>query len=144
VVGAVLSGSVAVLIALVANGPAPALVVLGVVIAVMQLESHVLQPILLGRAVQLHPLAVVLAVAGGVVISGIAGALLAVPLVAVISAAVRSLVTPAEPHATEINPLDPRHAKAGPIEPRQRRRPVRMAAGASSRLKRGRRPAGKN
>ncbi|WP_084211141.1 AI-2E family transporter [Pseudonocardia acaciae] len=139
VVGAVLSGSVAVLIALVANGPFTALIVLGVVIAVMQLESHVLQPILLGRAVQLHPLAVVLAVAGGVVISGIAGALLAVPLVAVISAGVRSLVTPAEPNPAEINPLDPRHAKAGPIEPRQRRRLVRVGAAASSGLKRGRR-----
>lgn len=144
VVGAVLSGSVSVLIALVANGPVPALIVLGVVVAVMQLEGHVLQPVLLGRAVQLHPLAVVLAVAGGVVISGIAGALLAVPLVAVISAGVRSLVTPAGPNPSEINPLDPRHAKAGPIEPRQRRRPVRVATGASTGLRRGRRPTAKD
>jgi putative heme transporter len=143
VVGAVLSGSVAVLIALVANGPVPALIALGVVVAVMQLEGHVLQPMLLGRAVQLHPLAVVLAVAGGVVISGIAGALLAVPLVAVISTGVRSLVTPAEPNPSEINPLDPRHAKAGPIEPR-RRRPVRVATGVSTGLRRSRRPTSKN
>jgi predicted PurR-regulated permease PerM len=135
IVGAVLSGSVAVLIALVANGPIPALIVLGVVIAVMQLESHVLQPILLGRAVQLHPLAVVLAVAGGVVISGIAGALLAVPLVAVLAAAVRSLASRDEPQPESIDALDPHYAKAGPIEPKQRRLLVRIATGVARRAR---------
>ncbi len=128
VVGAVLSGSVSVLIALVANGPVQALIVLGILIAVMQLESHVLQPVLLGRAVQLHPLAVVLAVAGGVVIAGITGALLAVPLVAVLSAAVRSLAATAEQPPDDINPLNPLHAKPGPID-RTRARPLRVAAG---------------
>jgi predicted PurR-regulated permease PerM len=97
VVGAVLSGSVAVLIALVAQGPVTAAITLGVVIAVMQVEGHVLQPLLLGRAVRLHPLAVVLSVAGGVVVGGIAGALLAVPLVAVLTTGFRALAEPAEP-----------------------------------------------
>jgi putative heme transporter len=97
VVGAVLSGSVAVLIALVANGPVTAAIALGVVIAVMQLEGNVLQPLLLGRAVRLHPLVVVLAVAGGVVVAGLSGALLAVPLVAVLTTGVRALTEPAEP-----------------------------------------------
>ena len=92
VVGAVLSGFVSVAVALVANGPVQALIVLGLVILVMQLEGHVLQPLLLGRAVQLHPLAVVLAVAGGVVVAGIIGALLAVPLLAVLNAGIRSLL----------------------------------------------------
>ncbi|MDT7587809.1 MAG: hypothetical protein QOE32_5359 [Pseudonocardiales bacterium] len=97
VVGAVLSGSVAVLIALVAQGPVTAAIALGVVIAVMQMEGNVLQPLLLGRAVRLHPLAVVLSVAGGVVVAGIAGALLAVPLVAVLTTGFRALAEPAEP-----------------------------------------------
>jgi predicted PurR-regulated permease PerM len=97
VVGAVLSGAVAVAVALVANGYVEALIVLAIVIAVVQLESHVLQPILMGRAVQLHPLAVVLGVAAGVVVAGITGALLAVPLIAVLAAAVRSLAHPDHP-----------------------------------------------
>jgi predicted PurR-regulated permease PerM len=92
IVGAVIAGVVAVLVALVTKGIVTALLVLAIVIAVQQLEGHVLQPLLMGRAVALHPLAVVLAVAGGVVIAGIVGALLAVPLVAVVNAGVRSLV----------------------------------------------------
>lgn len=106
-VGAVVSGAVAVLIALVANGLIPAVIILAVVIGVQQLEGHVLQPLLLGRAVKLHPLAVVLAVAAGVVIAGIPGALLAVPLLAVVSAAVRSWVRADEPLAHTINAVDP-------------------------------------
>lgn len=66
---------------------------LGVVIGVMQLESHVLQPLLLGRAVNLHPLAVVLAIAAGLLAAGIVGALLAVPLLAVLNAGIRSLLS---------------------------------------------------
>jgi predicted PurR-regulated permease PerM len=96
ILGAVIAGSVAVLIAFVANGIVSALIVLAVVIAVMQLEGHVLQPWLLGRAVKLHPLAVVLAIAAGLLVGGIAGALLAVPLLAVLNAGIRSLRSEAD------------------------------------------------
>lgn len=92
VIGAVTSGVIAVLVVLVANGLVSALIVLGVVIGVQQLEGNVLQPLLLGRAVELNGLAVVLAVSVGWVTAGIAGALLAVPLLAVLSAGIRSLV----------------------------------------------------
>src|SRR5262245_5402485 len=92
IIGAVVAGTVAVLIALVANGFIAALIVLAIVIGVMQLESHVLQPWLLGRAVRLHPLAVVLAITAGLLAAGIAGALLAVPLLAVLDAGIKSLV----------------------------------------------------
>ncbi len=109
-VGAVLTGIVAVLIALVANGPVAALIVFGVVIAVQQLEGHVLQPLLLGRAVRLHGLAVVLAVAAGLVIAGIVGALLAVPLLAVLNTAVRSFTAPAEQNPDTVNAVDTRQA----------------------------------
>ncbi|MGH4001414.1 MAG: AI-2E family transporter [Pseudonocardiaceae bacterium] len=93
VIGAVLSGVIAVLVVLVANGPVPALIVLGVVIGVQQLEGNVLQPLLLGRAVQLNGVAVVLAVAVGSVLAGIAGALLSVPLLAMLNAGIRTLVS---------------------------------------------------
>ncbi|RBY82632.1 AI-2E family transporter [Blastococcus sp. TF02A-26] len=82
IIGSFLAGSVAVLVALVSVGPIKALIALAVVVLVMQLEGHVLQPLLLGRAVHVHPLAVVLAIAAGLLISGIFGALIAVPVVA--------------------------------------------------------------
>ncbi len=91
VVGATLSGIIAVLVALVTHGPVAALIVLGIVIAVQQLEGHVLQPLIMGRAVALHPLAVILAIATGVVTAGIVGGLVAVPLLAVANTAVRYL-----------------------------------------------------
>jgi len=86
IIGAAISGSVAVLLALVALGPVKALIMIAIVIGVQQLESHVLQPFLLGRAVRVHPLAVILAIAAGVVLGGIVGALVAVPLAAVANA----------------------------------------------------------
>lgn len=82
-VGAVVSGALAVVVALVTQGVFTALMVLIVVLAVQQLEGHVLQPFILGRAVRVHPLAVVLAVAAGGLTAGIGGAVVAVPLVAV-------------------------------------------------------------
>ncbi|WP_067694921.1 AI-2E family transporter [Nocardia jejuensis] len=92
IIGSFLAGSVAVFIALMTKGFVTALIVLGITVAVMQLEGHVLQPLLMGRAVRIHPLAVVLAIAVGVVLAGIAGGLLAVPFVAVLNTAVRSLL----------------------------------------------------
>jgi predicted PurR-regulated permease PerM len=89
----VISGVIAVLVVLVTNGLVPALIVLGVVIGVQQLEGNVLQPLLMGRAVELNGMAVVLAVAVGSVLAGIAGALLSVPLLAVLNAGIRALLS---------------------------------------------------
>ncbi|WP_161925659.1 AI-2E family transporter [Gordonia crocea] len=91
IVGALLTGGVAVLVALVTNGWLAAVIALIIVVAVMQLESHVLQPFLLGRSVRLHPVAVVLGIAAGIVLAGIVGGLLAVPLIAFINTAVHEL-----------------------------------------------------
>ena len=85
-VGATISGSVAVLVALVDEGAIVALIMLGGVIAVQQLEAHVLQPFLLGRMVSIHPLAIIVSIASGAYFAGIAGALVAVPLVASLNA----------------------------------------------------------
>lgn len=82
IVGAVVTGAVAVFLALVYNGPLVALWMLIIVLGVQQIEGHVLQPLLMGSAVKVHPLAVVLVVAGGAMIGGIPGALFAVPLAA--------------------------------------------------------------
>lgn len=91
IVGALLTGAVAVLVALVAQGPGVALAMLAVVIGVQQAESHLLQPLLLGRAVAVHPLAVILAIAAGVLVAGVVGGLFAVPLVAVVNTMALSL-----------------------------------------------------
>ena len=85
IVGAVFTGTLAVFLALVYNGPWIALWMLVVVLGVQQIEGHVLQPLLMGSAVKVHPLAVVLVVAGGAMIAGIPGALFAVPLAAFVN-----------------------------------------------------------
>jgi predicted PurR-regulated permease PerM len=91
IIGAALSGAVAVLVTLVTRGPVTALIVLGIVIGVQQLESHVLQPLIMGHAVAIHPLAVIVSIATGLVVAGIIGALVAVPLVAVLNTGIRHL-----------------------------------------------------
>ncbi|MBN6035639.1 AI-2E family transporter [Amycolatopsis sp. 195334CR] len=111
IIGAVLTGAVAVLVALVTNGFVTALIVLGVVILVMQLESHILQPLLLGRAVKLHPLAVVLAITAGLVAAGIAGALLAVPLLAVLNSGIKSLLHERDPDPADVDVLQDQSAE---------------------------------
>ena len=88
IVGAVVTGTLAVFLALVYNGPWIALWMLVVVLGVQQLEGHVLQPLLMGSAVKVHPLAVVLVVTGGALIAGIPGALFAVPLAAFVNVVV--------------------------------------------------------
>lgn len=100
IIGSFISGTVAVLVALV-DAPEPgvldggglvkALMVLGVVILVQQVEGHVLQPVIMSRAVDIHPLAVVIAVTAGAILAGLIGALVAVPVVAVLNAVIRRL-----------------------------------------------------
>ncbi len=92
-IGAFASGTVAVLVALVAHGPIVALIMLGGVILVQQVEAHILQPFLMGRFVSVHPLGVILAIAAGVIVAGAAGALVAVPLVAALNAVVQYLAS---------------------------------------------------
>ena len=90
-VGAFVSGTVAVLVALVAVGPLKALIMFGVIVLVQQIEAHVLQPFLMGRFVSVHPLGVILAIAMGVLVAGIPGALVAVPLAASANAVIQHL-----------------------------------------------------
>ncbi|MGM9474008.1 AI-2E family transporter [Pseudarthrobacter sp. YS3] len=89
IVGALVTGAVAVLLAMVANGPVNALIMLAIVLLVQQLESHILQPLVMGKAVALHPVAVILSVAAGSYLAGIPGALFSVPILAVANSAIR-------------------------------------------------------
>ncbi|HTY30891.1 AI-2E family transporter [Mycobacterium sp.] len=93
-VGAVIAGFLAVVVALLAKGAVYALITLGLLVAVNQLEAHLLQPLVMGRAVSIHPLAVVLAISAGGVLAGIVGALLAVPTVAFLNNAIQVLLAP--------------------------------------------------
>ncbi|MGO1734687.1 MAG: AI-2E family transporter, partial [Leucobacter sp.] len=90
--GAISTGALAVFIALVYNGPVNAAAMLGVVILVNQIEGHVLQPLVMGSAVRVHPLGVVLAVSTGALLAGIPGALFAVPVAAAANSVVNTLV----------------------------------------------------
>jgi predicted PurR-regulated permease PerM len=123
-VGAVITGFLAVVVALITKGFVYALVTLGVVIAVQQLEAHVLQPLVMGRAVSIHPLAVVLAIATGGVLAGIVGALLAVPIVAFFNNAVRALRA-LEPEPANLEPanLEPANLEPANADPTNERPP---------------------
>jgi predicted PurR-regulated permease PerM len=106
IVGAVVTGALAVFIALVYLGPIPALWMLGVVLLVQQLEGHVLQPLIMGTAVKVHPLAVVLAVGTGGFVGGIPGAFFAVPFVATANTMIKYVASGAWKSAEG---LPPRH-----------------------------------
>ena len=82
--------------------PIKALIMLAGIIVVMQVEGHILQPFLLGRAVKLHPLAVLLAIAIGITVGGIVGALMAVPLLAFTKSFIQYLMGAAEPPITRV------------------------------------------
>lgn len=84
-VGAVVTGSLAVLVGLADGGPVTAIIVLAIILGVQQVEGNVLQPFIIGRAISLHPLVVILAITGGGVLFGILGAFLAVPVAAIVA-----------------------------------------------------------
>ena len=107
IIGALLSGMVAVLVALVAQGPWTALFMLIAVVVVQQVESHVLQPFLMGQFVSVHPLAIILAITAGVVVAGVVGALIAVPLAACLNGIVRHLAETAQQYESEPEELPP-------------------------------------
>ncbi|MEV7072649.1 AI-2E family transporter [Streptomyces sp. NPDC093990] len=123
-VGAVASGALAVLVALVTQGVFTAVMTLVVVLAVQQIEGHILQPFILGRAVRVHPLAVVLTVATGGMVAGIGGAVVAVPLVAVTNTVVSYLKTYAEeqsapPEAEDGTVTDEEGRTEAPADPEE-------------------------
>jgi predicted PurR-regulated permease PerM len=93
-VGLLAAGALAIVVTLASKGWVDAVILLGILVVEDQLEGHLLQPQVVGRAVRLHPLAVILALAVGTVVAGIPGAVVAVPIVAVITRAVPELRKP--------------------------------------------------
>ncbi len=140
-IGAVVAGFLAVVVALLAKGIGYALITVGLLIAVNQLEAHLLQPLVMGRAVSIHPLAVVLAIAAGGVLAGVVGALLAVPTVAFFNNAVQVLLG-GNPFAdvADVLPITSPRFKGvlrGEADPGRTGRRRRGGAGASYRSCRG-------
>lgn len=88
IIGAILAGAIAVALAMLANGWVNAAAMLAIVLAVNQIESHVVQPMLAGNAFRVHPLVVILGVFGGMSVGGILGAFFAVPVIATVNAMV--------------------------------------------------------
>lgn len=109
ILGALFTGMVAVLLALVANGWINALVMLLIVLVVQQVEGNILQPFIMGKAVSLHPLAVVLAVTCGSLVAGVAGALFSVPVLATLNTVVRYIAA----RAWETDPALSRYQEPG-------------------------------
>ncbi|WP_458111701.1 AI-2E family transporter [Arthrobacter sp. R1-13] len=102
-VGATVAGILAALVALVANGPVVALIVVAVVIAVNQLEGDLLQPVVMGKSLQLHALVILMALTAGTILAGIIGAVLSVPLAAVVWAIIQ-VWTAEDPKLEDMNP----------------------------------------
>lgn len=110
IVGATLAGIVAALVALVANGPLAAVIVVGIVVLVNQIEGNLLQPLVMGRALKLHPLVVLIALTVGATLGGILGAIVAVPLTAAAWAVLQVWDGPDTPAGT-VRPKAPEEAQ---------------------------------
>jgi predicted PurR-regulated permease PerM len=106
IIGSIGVGVLSVSITLITRGWVPAVILIAVLFADNQFDAHVLQPLLVGRYVRLHPLAVAISIAGGGVLEGIPGAILAVPVVAVVYAVVKFLVTGEGEASTGVPPND--------------------------------------
>jgi predicted PurR-regulated permease PerM len=120
-IGLLVAGTLAIVVVLAAKGWVDAVILLGVLVIEDQLEGHLLQPQVVGRVIRLHPLAVILSLAVGAVVAGVPGAVVAVPIVAVITRALPELrrdePDPAEPPAGEPDPAGLRHGEPDPGPP---------------------------
>jgi predicted PurR-regulated permease PerM len=140
IVGSIAFGALAVVITFVTQGWVLGVVLIAILVVDNQIEAHVLQPFLVGRYVRLHPLAVAVSIAGGTVIEGIYGAVLAVPVVAVVYAVVRSLATGGEPppktEGTGIESMGGDPTPEDDAKPPVKRAPAKQAAAKKTAAKR--------
>ncbi len=123
-IGLTVTGALCTAVALLEHGVTAAIVVAASIIVLVQLEAHLLQPVIMSRSVEVHPLAIALSVISGTVLAGIVGALLAVPLVAFLNATVHALRdTPAVPAGDGDFPVAQRDGPGGPPSTRSTRSP---------------------
>ena len=113
-IGILIVGALAILVTLATQGGVAAIILLLIFLAENQLESHLLQPLVIGRAVRLHPLEVIVVLAVGGIVAGIPGAIIAVPTAAVVSAAWRSNHPPQQPRRTRPAPDETGEPDEGP------------------------------
>jgi predicted PurR-regulated permease PerM len=108
-IGLTVTGALCVAVALLEHGVGAGIVVAVAIIVLVQLEAHLLQPVIMSRSVEVHPLAIALAVVTGTLLAGIVGALLAVPLVAFLNSTITALRHPPEETAVSLEkrPADP-------------------------------------
>lgn len=116
-VGAVVTGVLAVAVAGLSKGLIASIVVVAVLLLDNQIEAHVLQPFVVGRYVRIHPLAVVLSLAAAGILFGLVGAFIAVPVVATINSAVRAALALGEEGRPERDESAPHHAHPPPAAP---------------------------
>lgn len=122
-IGAVIAGVIAALVALISEGPIDALFVIGAIVAIQQIEGDLLYPNVVGRAIRLHPVAILLVLAAGTVVAGIVGALLSVPVAAGVWTAYDYVRRERDPSAAIGNPSrapsrsDPVSARGEPVQP---------------------------
>ncbi|MEU8245044.1 AI-2E family transporter [Nonomuraea sp. NPDC048916] len=124
IVGIFFAGTIATLVTLGANGPVYALIFVGILVVEQQLENHVLQPLIVGRALNFHPLAIILVLAVGGILGGIAGAAVAVPVAAVIYRALPEL-RHAPPELPSAAAAEPEQAPDRPPDRPSERPPAR-------------------
>jgi predicted PurR-regulated permease PerM len=101
-IGLTVTGALCVAVALLEHGLTAAIIVGVAIIVLIQLEAHLLQPVIMSRSVEVHPLAIALSVVTGTLLSGIVGALLAVPLVAFLNSTIRAMRSSAVPNDDEV------------------------------------------
>lgn len=133
-IGILVVGAVAILVTLATQGWIAALILLGVFLVENQLESHLLQPLVIGRAVRLHPLEIIIVLAIGGIVAGIPGAIVAVPTAAVVSAAWRSSQEPRRPPARPLTTKQRRTRQRGgePQPGGESRLPAELDGGPSA------------
>ena len=132
IVGAIVAGAVAVLIALVSNGLTTALIVLAIILAVQQLEGNVLSPMLQSKAMNLHPVIVLLSVTVGSDLYGIIGAFLAVPVIATIAVWLRYFSELIDNDVTDRKKELSNHHHSGPVHQDHEMKPTTPATGLST------------
>jgi predicted PurR-regulated permease PerM len=132
-VGLTLTGALAVLVTLLEHGWLTALIVAVAIIVLVQAEAHLLQPFIMSRSVHVHPLAVVLAVVAGTTLGGIAGALIAVPLIAFLNTTIQALRADPNQRFTNESPAGKtRHPASPPQESTQTRADLQIKADSTT------------
>jgi putative heme transporter len=130
-IGLTVTGALCVAVALLEHGATAGIVVGVAIVVLVQLEAHLLQPLIMSRSVEVHPLAIALSVVTGTILAGIVGALLAVPLVAFLNSTIHALRdTPALPIGDSGFPVTQRGSPGG--EPQDMAKPPQSAESAKS------------